>query len=48
MTVGAILIIMAWVVKMPLWASILTTILSGLHIIFKLIKSGVAIFGDFD
>lgn len=35
------LILIAWIVEMPLWLSILTTVFSGLSIIGKLIKIGI-------
>lgn len=34
----AALIILAWTTGIPLWASITTTILAGLHLGFKFVK----------
>lgn len=37
MLVAAALTIIAWVVSMPLWASIVITVLAGLHVLNKIV-----------
>ena len=39
MIIGGLLILIAWFVYMPLWLSILITVLSGIHIIDAQIKN---------
>lgn len=38
MFIWAILIVMAWKVEMPLWLSIVTTVLGGIGIVQRFIK----------
>ena len=43
MLVGVVFILLAWFVKMPLWLSIVTTIVGAFEIIFSLIRFGVKV-----
>lgn len=46
MFIGTILILMAWFVNMPLWLSIITTIVGGLKIIASLVEFGIKLKSD--
>ena len=39
MYIGIVLILIAWFVEMPLWLSIVTTVIAGLKTLIEMIKS---------
>lgn len=44
--ISILLILIAWFVEMPLWLSILITVLSGLRIVVKTVKFGIDLADD--